>query len=51
MNYVKKASQKTGALSRKSSYPNNSEKRIIFKSMIKFQFNHCPQVWIFCSVT
>ena len=47
----KKASQKIAALSRLSSYLNNSEKRLISNSIIKSQFRYCPLVWMFCSRT
>ena len=47
----KKASQKIAALSRLSSYLNNSEKRLISNSIIKSQFSYCPLVWMFCSRT
>ena len=45
----KKASQKIAALSRLSSYLHNSDKKLIFNSIIKLQFSYCPLVWIFCS--
>ena len=47
----KKASQKVAALSRLSSYLHNSEKKLIFNSIIKSQFSYCPLVWMFCSRT
>ena len=47
----KKASQKVAALSRLSSYLHNSEKKLIFNSIVKPQFSYCPLVWIFCSRT
>ena len=47
----KKSSQKIAALSRLSSYLHNSEKKIIFNSIIKSQFSCCPLVWMFCSRT
>ena len=47
----KKASQKIAALSRLSSYLHNSEKKIIFNSIIKSQFSYCSLVWMFCSRT
>ena len=46
-----KASQKLGALSRISNYLNQSEKSLIFNSMIKSHFNYCPLIWMFCSRT
>ena len=43
----KKPSQKVTGLSRLSSYLHNSEKKIIFNSIIKSQFSYCPLVWMF----
>ena len=47
----KKASQKITALSRLSSYLNNSEEKLFFNSIIKSQFSYCFPVWMFCSIT
>ena len=47
----KKVSQKVAALSRLSSYLHNSEKKLIFNSIIKSQFSYCLLVWMFCSRT
>ena len=47
----KKISQKIAAFSRLSSHLNNSEKKLIFNSIIKSQFSYCPLVWMFCSRT
>ena len=47
----KKASQKIAVLSRLSTYLYNSEKKLIFNSIIKSQFSYCPLVWMFCSRT
>ena len=47
----KKASQKIPALSRLSRCLHNYEKKLIFNSIIKYQFSHCPLVWMFCSRT
>ena len=47
----KKDSQKIVTLSRLSSYLHNSEKKIIFNSIIKLQFSYCPLVQIFCART
>ena len=47
----RKTSQKVAALSRLSSYLHNSEKKIIFNSIIKLQFSYCPLVQIFCART
>ena len=47
----KRASQKIAALSRLYSYLHNSEKKLIFNSIIKSQFSCCPLVWTFYSRT
>ena len=47
----KKSSQKIAALSRLSSYLHNSEKNLIFNSMIKSHFSYYPLVWMFCLKT
>ena len=47
----KTASQKVTVLSTLSSYQQNSEKKLIFNSIIKSQFRFCPLVWIICSRT
>ena len=44
----KKVSQKIAALSRLSSHLHNSEKKLIFNSIIKSQFSYCPRVWMLC---
>ena len=44
----KKASHKIATLSRLSSYLHNSEKKLMFNSIIKSQFSYCPLIWIFC---
>ena len=46
-----KAAQKIGALSRPLNNLSNSQKRLIFNSIIKSQFNYYPLTWIFCSRT
>ena len=43
-NLHKKASQKMGALSRLSNHLNDSQKRLIFNSIVKSQFSYCPLV-------
>ena len=48
-NLCKKASKKTWALSRLTNYVNDSEKKLIFNTIIKFQFSYCPLAWMFCS--
>ena len=47
----KRASQKVAALYRLSNYLHNSEKKLIFNSIIKSQFSYCPLVWMLCSRT
>ena len=49
----KKVSQKIAALSsyRLSSDLRDSEKKLIYNSIIKSQFSSCPLVWMFCSRT
>ena len=47
----KKASKKLAALSCLSRFLNNSEKKLVFNSVLKSQFNYCPLVWMFCSRT
>ena len=47
----KKASQKISALSRLSSYLNDSQKRLVLNSIVKSQFSCCTIVWMFCSRT
>ena len=44
-----KAAQKLSALSRISPYLETYKKELLFKSMVKSQFNYCPLVWMFCS--
>ena len=44
----KKAAQKIGALSRLLNHLSDSQKRLIFNSIIKLQFNKCPLIWMFC---
>ena len=46
-----KASKKIAALSRLSSYLHNSEKKLIFNSIIISQFSYCPLILMFCSRT
>ena len=45
----KKAGQKLSALLRISPYLDQRKKNLLYKSMIKSQFNYCPLVWVFCS--
>ena len=47
----RKAAQKMGALSRLLNHLSDSQKRLIFNSLIKSQFNYCPLMWMFCSRT
>ena len=52
-NHVKsicrKAGQKLSALLRISSNLNMKQKKLLYKSTIKSQFNYCPLVWMVCS--
>ena len=48
-NIYRKAGQKLSALSRISAYLDQGKKVLLYKSMIKSQFNYCPLVWMFCS--
>ena len=48
-NISKKAGQKLSALLRISPYLNQRKKVLIYKSMIKSQFNYGPLVLMFCS--
>ena len=41
--------QKLGALKRISTLLDTQKKNLLFNSIIKFQFSHCPLVWMFCS--
>ena len=45
----RKAGQKLSAPLRISSNLNMKQKKLLYKSIIKSQFNYCPLVWIFCS--
>ena len=45
----RKAGQKLSTLLRISSNLNMKQKKLLYKSVIKSQFNYCPLVWIFCS--
>ena len=44
-----KASQKISAFSRISNQLNDSDKNLLFNAVVKYQFNYCPLVWMFCS--
>ena len=45
----RKAGQKLSALLRISSNLNMKQEKLLNKSTIKYQFNYCPLVWMFCS--
>ena len=47
----RKAVQKMGALSRLLNHLSDSQKRLVFNSLIKSQFNYCPHIWMFYSRT
>ena len=48
-NICRKTGQKLSALLRISPYLDQGKKVLLYKSMIKSQFNYCPLVWMFCS--
>ena len=48
-NIHRKADHKLIALLRISPYLDQGKKVLLYKSMIKSQFNYCPLVWMFCS--
>ena len=45
----RKANQKLSTLLRISSNINMKQKQLLYKSVIKSQFNYCLLVWMFCS--
>ena len=48
-NICRKAGQKISDLLRISPHLNQGKKFLLYKSMIKSQFNYCPLVWMFCT--
>ena len=46
-NICRKAGQKLSALLRINPYLDQGKKVLLYKSMIKPQFNYCPLVWMF----
>ena len=48
-NICRKAGQKLSALLRISPYLDQGKKVLLYKSMIKLQFNYYPLVWMYCS--
>ena len=48
-NICRKAGQKLSTLLRTSPYFDHRKKVLLYKLMIKSQFNYCPLVWMFCS--
>ena len=44
----RKAGQKLSALLRLSPYLDTNKRKTIYTTMLKFQFNYCPLVWMFC---
>ena len=48
-NICRKGGQKLSALLRISPYLDEGTKVLLYKSMIKSQFNYCPLVWMYCS--
>ena len=47
----KKASQKYRLCQEHQTKLMNLEKNLPFNSVAKYQFNYCPLVWMFCSIT
>ena len=47
----KKVAQKIGLFSKLLNHLNDSQKRLIFSSIIKSQFSYCPFIWMFSSGT
>ena len=47
-NICSKAGQKLSTLLRISPYLDQGKKVLLYKSMIKSQFNYCRLVWMFC---
>ena len=46
----RKAGQKLSALSRISpDLQTDKKEELLFKSMVKSQFNYCPLIWMLCS--
>ena len=45
----RKACQKLSVLLKISSNLSIKQTKLLYKSMIKPQFNYCPLVWMFCS--
>ena len=45
----RKTGQKLSAVSRISPHLETHKKELLFKSMVKSQFNYCSLVWMFCS--
>ena len=45
----RKAEQKMGTLSRLLNHLIDSQKKLIFNTLIKSQFNYCSLIWMFCS--
>ena len=48
-NVCRKAGKKLRVLLRTSLYLDQGKKVLLYKSMIKSQFNYCPLVWVHCS--
>ena len=43
-----KAGQKLSTLLRLSPYLDTNKRKTIYTTMVKFQLNYCPLVWLFC---
>ena len=48
-NICSKAGQKLSTLLRIIPYLDQGKKVLLYKSIIKSQFNYCPLVWMYCS--
>ena len=48
-NICREVDQKLSALLRISPYLDQAKKVLLYKSMIRSQFNYCPIVWMYCS--
>ena len=45
----KKVGQKLNALSRVSPFLKDEQKKVLYNSFFRGQFNYCPLIWTFCS--
>ena len=47
----KRTGQKINVLARLANFMTYEQKKILFNSFVKSQFNYCPLIWMFCSRT